>query len=147
VLVHGGDVDDPTAVPGLDHPPRCPLGTQERPREIGVYNLPPLLVGELQELARLQSEQSSSRVPSESSLSQSSPAFLLPWPAVLVVWTGVMHFPRELPLLEVRVGLGVVALCLLVQRDHLPGSLGGRREVCGHAREDEHIGGIPRPDG
>ena len=30
-----------------------------------------------------------------------------------------------------------------MQRDHLPGSLGGRREVCGHAREDEHIGGIP----
>jgi len=28
------------------------------------------------------------------------------------VWTGAMPFPRELPLLEVRYGLGVVALCL-----------------------------------
>jgi hypothetical protein len=84
VLVHGGEVDYPTAVPaGVDHPPGLPLGTQECPRQIGVYDLLPLLVGELQELARLQSEQSSSRVPSESSPSQNSPAFLLLLPEVL----------------------------------------------------------------
>ena len=44
--------------------------------------------------------------------SKSSPAFLLPPPTVLAVWIGVMPFPRELSLLEVRAGLGVVALCL-----------------------------------
>ena len=40
------------------------------------------------------------------------PAFLSLVPAVLAVWTGVMHFPRKVSLLEVRAGLGVVASCL-----------------------------------
>jgi len=60
----------------------------------------------------LRSDQSSSRVPSETFPSQSGPAFLLPPSAVLSVWTGVMRFPRELPLLEVSAGLGGVASCL-----------------------------------
>jgi hypothetical protein len=33
---------------------------------------------------------------------------------------------------------------LIVERDHPLGSSGGRRELCGHAREDEYVGGIPR---
>jgi hypothetical protein len=60
----------------------------------------------------LQSDQSSSRVLSETFPSQSGPALVLPQPAVLAAWTGVMRFPRELLLLDVRSGLGVVALCL-----------------------------------
>ena len=60
----------------------------------------------------VQSDQSSSRVLSETFPSQSGPAFLLPPSAVLSVWTGVMRFPRELPLLEVSAGLGGVASCL-----------------------------------
>jgi len=36
---------------------------------------------------------------------------------------------------------------LLVERNHPPGSLGGRKEKCGDAREDEYFGGIPRRDG
>jgi hypothetical protein len=35
----------------------------------------------------------------------------------------------------------------VVERDHLPGSLGERKEVCGYAREDEYIGGSHRRDG
>src|SRR5215203_5082635 len=47
VLVDGGDVDDPSPVPRVDHPARRPLGAEERPGEVGVYDLPPLLIGEL----------------------------------------------------------------------------------------------------
>jgi hypothetical protein len=36
---------------------------------------------------------------------------------------------------------------LVVERDNPPGSPGGRKEVCGLAREDEYIGGIPQRDG
>jgi heme-degrading monooxygenase HmoA len=46
-----------------------------------------------------------------------------------------MDFSRELSLLEVGAGLGVVALCLIVESDHPQGSLGGRRRYAAmHAR-------------
>jgi heme-degrading monooxygenase HmoA len=46
-----------------------------------------------------------------------------------------MGFSRELSLLEVGAGLGVVALCLIVESDHPQGSLGGRRRYAAmHAR-------------
>jgi heme-degrading monooxygenase HmoA len=46
-----------------------------------------------------------------------------------------MDFSRELSLLEVGAGLGVVALCLIVESDHPQGSLGGRRRYAPmHAR-------------
>jgi hypothetical protein len=53
VLVHGGDVYDPAAVPHLDHFPRRPLGAEERPGEVRVQYLTPLLVRKLQEISRL----------------------------------------------------------------------------------------------
>jgi hypothetical protein len=61
----------------------------------------------------LQSEQSSSRAPSEPSPPpRATRLFCCLCRRLWAVWTRAMPFPRELPLLDVRSGLGVVASCL-----------------------------------
>src|SRR3954454_1833649 len=75
--------------------------------------------------------------------SQSDPAFLLPLLAAPAPCNGVTRFPRKLTLIGVRAGLGALASCSRTGAGP-PAWLGGREEVCGLAREDEHVGGVPR---
>ena len=56
-----------------------------------------------------------------------------------------MPFPHELPPCGVRVKLGV-ALCLQLKGSVRQALLGGRKEVCDLAREDEYVGGTPTRD-
>src|SRR5215212_8786664 len=95
----------------------------------------------------LQSEQLPSRVPSETSPSQSSPASLLPPPAYEVCLDRGYALPACTSSLRRSLRTWGGGIMLVMKRDHLPGSLGVRKEKCGYAREDEHIGGSHRRDG
>lgn len=50
--MHRSGVYYSAALTGIRHSPRRPLGAEEGPRKVRVQNPPPLLVGELEELAR-----------------------------------------------------------------------------------------------